>query len=58
MPFLVHQALAVSLFGPGASYTGADGSGLRDGLPQLLGLGLPWARTTYVLRRLIMPQQS
>ena len=42
MPFLAHQALAMSLHGSGAAYTGADSSGLRDGLPQPLRLGLPW----------------
>lgn len=41
MPFLVHQALAMSLLGSGASHARTDASGLRDGLPQPLGLGLP-----------------
>jgi hypothetical protein len=41
MPFLVHQALAMSLLGSGASHTRTHASGLRDDLPQPLGLGLP-----------------
>lgn len=42
MPFLVHQALAMSLLGSGASHAGARASGPRDGLPQQpLGLELP-----------------
>lgn len=35
------QALAMSFLGIGAAYTGARASGLRNGLPQPLGLGLP-----------------